>query len=325
MALPQRVQKQLDQADALLKQINAPEPAPAPSAAPDSTPAPVAADAAPPAPAPVEPAPAPAPTPPVPSALEQEFNELQQRYRSLQGIHRSKDEQIAHLQAEMLQLQERMKAPETRPEPAIDPNDAETFGADLVNMVKRVAETMFGAAAKAFDDRIRAVESRLEGTHNVVARTAEEVFYDRLGAQVPDYKAVNVDQGFLSWLAQTDPVYGVPRQEALNNAAAALDVDRVANVFKAYKATLAPAPAPAPRAQASLEKQIAPSGAASAPPPAAAGGKPLHTVAEVQAFYRAVQSGQFRGRDEEAARMEAMFNAALAEGRIVDRLPRAPI
>lgn len=309
MALPQKIQQQLDQAESLLQRSNAPAEVPTPE--PVETPA-----EAPAAQTPVEVAPV---KPPV-------VDEFRQKYLSLQGVHRSFEDKIRTLERERAQLAADLEAARHTPEkptPAADPQDAETFGSDLVEMVQRVAETMFGSAAKALDARMSAIEQRLEGTAQVVAKTAEQTFYERLEVAVPDYAAINTDEGFLAWLGEEDGISGAPRQNALTVAGQALDAARVAKVFLAYKATLsAPAGAPPakPSASAQLAKQVSPSSAASPAPRNPA--KNTFTVAEVQSFYRDVQSGKYRGRDAEAAQLEANINLALAEGRIVERATR---
>ncbi len=328
MPLPRKVKQQLDAADALLKQANAPVETPAPVEAQAPEPEPAAKPEAQPSTPEAQPAKVSAPVEapaPVESAPNKD-KDLEQKYRTLQGIHRYLDDRVKQLEQRNAQLASQLEAAakpaqETKPETPVDPKDSEVFGEDLVEMVSRVAERMFGAAAKKFESRLTAIEQQLQGTANTVNRTAEEVFYDRLGTLVPDYKELNVDEGFLSWLAEEDPVYGVPRQEALTGAANAMDVNRVAKVFMAYKGTLAPSvPSPKPT-PSPLDKQIAPSSVA--PAPVQAAGKPTYTVSEVQAFYKDMQLGKYRGREAEADKVEALINAALAEGRIVDRPMRA--
>lgn len=318
--LPKRIQAQLDQADALLTAANQAQAAPV-SAAPIE-----------PAPVPVEPvveppvAQAPAPTPAPAGDPEEKW---EARYKTLQGMHnRNMEDMKARLRAieqQNEQLAAQLTAQKTEPVPSAspDPKYADVFGQDLVEMVERVAESRFGAAAKQMDERLAAIEQKLTGTTKAVAQTAEDVFLARLKEAVPDYVEINGNQDFLDWLAESDEVYGVPRQSALTNAAEALDVDRVAKVFKAFKAlstpaTIAPAAAPvAPvRTVASeLERQIAPSTVASAPVPTS---QPItFRVGDVQAFYNDVRLGKYRGREQEAAAIEARINTALAEGRIL--------
>ena len=234
-------------------------------------------------------------------------------------MHKSYLKKIEQLEYHVADLA-KPRAEPPKPEATHDPKDTEVFGADLVDMVKRVAETMFGSVATQFDSRIAAMEQRLDGTSNVVARTADEMFVDRLTTMVPDYESINTSDGFLAWLGEVDEVYGVARQDALTAAGAARDVSRVAKVFLAYKRTLQPAavvePIPAPKPKVSeLERQVAPRATASGAP-APQNAAQMFSAAQVQGFYRDMQRGEYRGREAEAQQIEAMFNQALAEGRI---------
>lgn len=324
--LPKRIQDQLAQADALLTAANQAQAVQAPTPAAEPAPeiaTPVVAE-------PVAQAPAPTPAPAVNADPEEKW---EARYKTLQGMHnkniedmkgrlRAIEQQNQQLAA---QLEAANKAQQASPKP--DPKDAEVFGQDLVDMVQRVAENMLGAAAKQIDDRLNAIEQKLTGTTKAVEQTAEEIFLARLKEAVPNYVAINSDPNFLSWLAEIDEVYGVPRQSALTAAANALDADRVAKVFKAFIATqpantpaaqavAAPAAPAAPSTVASeLERQIAPSTVAPSPSPTSQ--VTTFRVADVQAFYNDVRLGKYRGREQEAAAIEARINTALAEGRIV--------
>lgn len=318
--LPTQVQAQLDHAESILTQINAP--AAAAPEPPVQPPAEAVLGSETP-PAPTETAAPAAPTPPKGPAQDT----WEHKYKTLQGIH---NRHVSDLKARSEALEQQVAnltsqlnaKPTEKPQVPLDPKDAEVFGADMVDMVQRVAEAMFGQAAKSFDDRIAAIESRLEGTSREISRTAEEVFYDRLGTMVPDYEALNEDPGFLTWLGEVDPVYGAPRQAALTAAAGAMDVARVARIFLTYKNLSAPVTvAPTPTASQQLERQVAPPTVNAAPPRQQAG-KPLITESEVQAFYNDMRQGKYRGREDEAVRAEAIINAAMAEGRIVQRRPQ---
>lgn len=319
--LPKRIQAQLEQADAMLSAANTAQAEPVNVAPVEPTPAPVE---------PVEPpvAQAPAPTPAPQGDPEEKW---EARYKTLQGMHnRNMEDMKTRLRAieqQNEQLAAQLSAQKTAPVPSAspDPKYADVFGQDLVEMVQRVAENMFGAAAKQIDDRLAAVEQKLTGTTKAVAQTAEDVFLARLKEAVPDYVEINGNQDFLDWLAEIDEVYGVPRQSALTSAAEALDVVRVANVFKAFKGLSAKAPAPTPvpptptppvrNTASELERQIAPSTVASAPVPT--NQQQAFRVADVQTFYNDVRLGKYRGREQDAAAIEARINTALAEGRIL--------
>lgn len=313
--LPRHIQQQVEAAEALIAQATAPvapeapsAPAPAELEAPQQEPPTQAA-----APAPAAPAPAPQDT-------------WEQRYRSLQGVFNKEvpalQQQTKDLSAQLQQAQQALEKLSAQPaqeaKPVVDPKDADAFGADLVEMVQRVTQGVLGSLAarmdqtvKAFDARLVAVERSLDSTSKSVAHTAEEVFFDRLRAAVPDWEAVNASAAFLDWLGEVDPVYGQPRQAGLDAAQAALNPDRAIAVFNAFKATTAPKPAAKPDA---LSKQVTPRSSSAAAP--ASTEKPTLTQLEITNFYADVARGRYRGRDAEALQIEQTINLAIAEGRV---------
>jgi hypothetical protein len=244
----------------------------------------------------------------------------QQRYRSLQGViasqAREHKEQLAQMDQRIQQLLAAQPKPET-PRPPVNPQDAETFGEDLVEMVRRTAEGMAGSTVKELNGRIAVLEQQLAGASAVASKTADEVFYERLTQLVPDWQAVNKDDGFLGWLAEIDPMYGQPRQAALTAAGNARDVDRVAYVFNAYRGTVPETPKPASRQEPQVSPHTSGNGGVQVLQQAAAGQQVI-TIQQVEAFYKDVQRGLYRGREAEMAQQEAVINAALAENRIVD-------
>jgi len=303
-----RIQQQEAAADQYLAQMNAPQeqqPAAEIVEAPveAETPAAVEQPAAP-APAPVQPAPAPA-------------VDWEHKYKTLQGIHNSHTadlkDRLRRLEAE---LQARAQPEPKKPEvPEIDTKkDAEVFGEDLVQMVVRIVDSKFGRLVNDFDERLKVIEARHAATTETVQKTAKEVFLDRVKQAVPDLDAVNTNPAFLEWLADTDLVSGYVRQDILDHAAGSLDVGRVVGIFNAFKATQAPAQATvAPPAKQQLERQVAPRSTA----PAATPDTPrIYTVADVEQFYADVRRGLYRGKDAQAAAIEAELNQALSEGRV---------
>lgn len=313
--LPTRIQQQVDAADALIAQANAPAPEAPPVAEP------VAQEPAQPEPTTpvVAPEPVAAPAPPTQDTWEQ-------RYKTLQGLFNKEvpglQQQTKHLQTELQQAKAALEKlttqqPSPEPKPNVDPKDVDAFGTDLVEMVQRVTTSVLGSMAArvdqtvtAFDARLAAVEQALDSTNKVVARSAEETFFDRLTAAVPDWESVNGSAQFLAWLGEPDPVHGLPRQTALDAAQNALNPDRAVAVFNAFKATLTK---PAAKVDP-LGKQVTPrSSASSAPTPTE---KPVLTQEQITAFYNDVARGRYRGREAEVTETERTINQALAEGRV---------
>lgn len=317
MALPPQIQAQVEQAEAALKAMNNPAPATpetdlqALAVQPEQQVEPQPQAATP-------PAQEPQPTPQV-DPWEHKYKTLQGRYNhDVPNLQNKVKELEYQLSEAVRKMQEVVAKPEPKAEskPAADPQDVEAFGQDLVEMVQRVAERMFGNAARnlqeqavRFEQRLAQLEDALKGTTQTVAVTAEQAFFDRLTKLVPNWEEVNANEAFLAWLGEVDPVYGQPRQAALDAAQRSMNAERAANVFKAFMATIPQQPKSSP-----VEKQVSPKAAAStAPTPTE---KPTLSQKQVSDFYNDVARGKYRGREQEMQRIEAMINAAMAEGRI---------
>lgn len=317
MALPKQVQAALDAADATLAATNGEPPS-------DATLVDLAQDGQPQHEV-VEQAPPQAETPVEPPKPQKDVWE--ERYKSLQGLF---NQQVPELQSKVKTLQSNLDEAITRlnraseqqertPEqtPQADPKDVENFGADLVDMVSRVAGQAIGKAAQMLDSKVAQFEKQIaqlqatvQGTTQQVAMTTEQAFFDRVTKLVPEWEQVNVDPAFLAWLSETDPVYGINRQAALQKAQDSLNADHAAAVFKAF---LGPQK-PAVKAPDPLDKQVSPKGAATvAPTPVEA---QVLTQAQITKFYDDVRRGMYRGNDAEVARVEQIINTALSEGRV---------
>lgn len=322
MALPSQIQAQLDEANRLLEEANNP-PATPPAAPPEPK-----LEVQPPA---TEPAATPEPpTPAAPAVTPKPDDEKtwEERYKALKGMY---NKQVPELQGKVNELSEQLDraikrldeaakpTPQEPPAPTADPQDVEAFGEDLVNMVKRTAERMFGGAAKQLqdmvgriDDRLTKVENGLQGTTQTATAAAEMAFFERLTKLVPEWEAVNEDDRFKAWCLESDPVYGVPRQHGLASAQRALDADRAAAVFRAF---MGPTPSTPKPTAPPVDTQVSPRAVGSAPPPAPQA-KPVLSSKQVEQFYLDVAQGRYRGREADQQRLEQVINEALAEGRI---------
>lgn len=319
MKLPQAVQDQIDHADALMAQMNA-----APAGQADT---------------PQEPEP-PAPQPPVeehdPQAQAPQpaaqvppvDSDWERKYRVLQGKYNAEvprlTEQIQSLSAAMTEMQEQMRdaqkqRTEVEAKSLVTDADREAFGADLVNLAERIAKQQM-LPLQAELQRVQQVneqlQSQLQRNTEEVQVTSQQGFLAGLSRLVPEWETMNEDPAFLGWLQEQDPVFGVQRQDALDRAAARLDVKSAAAVFNAYKAVAEPAqvkPAKSPKDE--LQSQVAPSRSrAGVAPEVDAGATKIWTNNEIAAFYSNARQGHYT--PEQAARIQADIDRAASEGRV---------
>ena len=318
MALPRVIQEQVEQADAFVAQMNgqttpnaetAPEPDPNPDVNPEPQPQPISQEE--------EPKPAPVPE-----------ETWERKYLTLKGMY---DAEVPRLHSQMRELNQQVqtliaeaavaKAQQPKQDavtakPLITEQDKEAFGSDLLDLIDRATEQKL-AGNRDLEAQLRAEINELKGKLGNV--TERQVVSDKdryeaaLSAQVPDWEAMNVDQGFLTWLAEVDPVYGMPRQYALTNAYESLDANRTATIFKQYKATLAPAQRP--QANRELQRQVAPTRSHTSPAPrTSTADKRVYTTSDIDSFYAEWRRGMID--EAEAVQIERDIHAAINEGRI---------
>jgi len=318
MALPRVIQDQIDQADALVAQMNG---QPAPNADTDPQPDPNPEVNPEPQPQPISQEDEPKPNPDVSEETWQsKFFALKGKYDAevprLHSQMRELNQQVQTLITEAAVAKAQQKQDPVPAKTLITEQDKEAFGSDLLDLIDRATEQKL-AGSRDLEAQLRAEINELKGKLGNV--TERQVVSDKdryeaaLSAQVPDWEAMNVDQGFLAWLAEVDPVYGMPRQYALTNAYESLDANRTATIFKQYKATLAPAQRP--QVNRELQRQVAPTRSHTSPAPTTStADKRVYTTSDIDSFYAEWRRGMID--EAEAVQIERDIHAATVEGRI---------
>lgn len=244
------------------------------------------------------------------------------RANALYGMNQQQAEELRQLRAHIQELSgEMVRLKQEREKPVEQhskDNDAETFGEDLVDAIDRRAEQkaklLVERQMTALSDYVKQLEAKLGVVGDQVAVSAQDRFYTALSSMVPDYEAVNTDAAFLSWLGEVDPIYGVARQSALDAAANALDAGRVASIFNAFKAASGRQQIAQQKQQVrkELERQTAPVSAKGQ----AQAGNPgrIYTQAEYVAALDPRNVSRMGKQDAEALAADA--EAAFYEGRV---------
>lgn len=282
---------------------------------------------------PAEPA-TPEPVAPAAPAVDPELEALKQRFASLEGKYRA---EVPRLQAANKDLQTRLDAahaaleavrtptPPAAPQaPLVTEKDTETFGADLIDLISRKAEELWApreAAFKAENEMLRRKISEFESSVTTVVKSQEvsahEIYISKLTAAVPDWEAINVDPGFLAWLGEADPMSGLTRQQYIDNAYRAGDVERTAVIFNAWKTKVAAAQPPptTPASKTEIQRQVEPGKSKSSPvTPVADPNTRIWTTDELEKFYAEVRAGKVPSAEQ--AKVEAEIDLAVATGRI---------
>lgn len=256
-----------------------------------------------------------------PSAQPDEIDQIkkqaelwEQRYRSLNGMIESRDRQIENLhqllaRLEMAQQQQPQQPPAPeKPAPAITKDDVDSFGEDLIDLARRVAQSEYSEHEKKLQSRIRELESQVSGVTEQAASSAQDQFLAKLKSRVAQLEQINTDPKFIAWL-QESPT----RQQMFNTSVQRLDVSGAAWFFETW-AEQHTKPAPPPTTDPRLERQVAPGKSRSAPSPAQTedGQKRSWTRSAIVEFYKNIGRYPQKERD----RIERDIASAQKDGRV---------
>ena len=262
----------------------------------------------------------------------------EQRYRTLQGMYNADTARLRtenqQLSARLTQLEQLLSSLSAQPAASaqqteqaqrlVTDKDIEEYG-DSIEVMRRVSREEAAAAQRRIAELEQLVRNmqtsvlpRVEQVAQRQAVTAEQAFWSDLTTAVPNWRDVNADPGFHSWLLEVDPLTGLSRQTYLDDAQRNLDSARVASFFRMWQGNSGQSVAQSPRnaAASQLEKQVAPGRGRSSGAPSPEQPK-TYTNADIAKFFDDVRKGAFKGKEAERDRIERDIFAAQRENRIV--------
>jgi hypothetical protein len=299
----------------------------------------------------------PPPQPQEDPAAEQRFKVLQGKYNAeVPRLHEEKknlakqnealQNQLAATQALLANLAQPPVIHTHAPEQSlVTPKEVQEYGADLIDVVRRVAQEVVQPKIRTLEEQFRPVAQTVQQLAPQVQQTAEsqqktaadlahEQMCNALDSAVVDangnsiWERINESPEFQAWLAQTDPYAGAQRGAMLAQAYRNQDLPRVAAFFTGFmkeNAAVAPTGQQQTRTPAganqpgtpnvSLASLAAPGTGVGGPVNAGAPNEPgqsrVYTQSEISAFYKDVQKGAYRGRDADRIAIEKdIFNAS---------------
>jgi len=319
MALPKAVQQQLDEADRLAAELSGDKPD-NPKTDPDNQnqdpfnqePQPKETVLS------TEPEKQPVPE----EKWELKYHVLQSKYDAevprLHSQVRELNTQVQTLIAEVERAKVTASTAPASTEPLITEQDREAFGPDLIDLIERATASKVStlqARENELLNEVKQLKSQLGDVSERQTVSDKDRFVNGLTKQVPDWETLNTDQGFLGWLQEVDPIYGLPRHAALTTAYEAGDVNRVAIVFNTYKSLVeAPKQTQQNKANQELRRQVAPPRSRSSTPQTDAANQRIYTQDEIAQFYDEWRRGLIDNND--AVVFEKDIHAAITQGRI---------
>lgn len=198
--------------------------------------------------------------------------------------------------------------------------ERQDYGEDLLGVVGKRSREEFGPVVTQLQNEILSLKQQLQGVGRSVAVSEQQQMFAFLDKKRPDWRDLNHNPQFISWLGLHDPLSGAKRHDMLKEAFEANNSPRVLAFFDSYQAPAvgsgqsqqaAPPPAKTP-----LQNLAAPGRANTAAQQAPVADKPVYTQDQIQRFYADVTAGRYRGREDEKDAVERDIFLAQKEGRI---------
>lgn len=245
--------------------------------------------------------------------LKQELETERQRYRSLQGMIRKRDEQINQLHELLSGMQQ---AKETTPQgeqaqaqALLTNEDSQNFGEDMVDMARRAARQEMQAVQQQLDE----IRQQIKGVSQTTEQFTEQSFEQQLDSLTESkWRHLDSDPLFIEWLGASRY-----RQAIFQQAVNQRDAPTVADTFNEYvrEQTRQTEEQDAPKRERreQLRKQVAPGKSRSTSTSNQGEGEQKKwTRSEIASVY--ANSKQYS--KEEFDRLDREIAAAQKEGRV---------
>lgn len=261
-----------------------------------------------------------------------------QRWRSLQGSYNATVRQKSELEQRVQQMEQLLASlsaqqsatstpaqqTQTQPQRLVTDDEVNEYGESIDVMRKVSREELIPVAQRLaqIENLLQQMQANVVPQVQAVAQrqqvTAEQQFWSDLTAYVPNWREVNDNDGFQSWLLEIDPLTGVARQTYLEDAQRSLDAYRVSAFFQTWLESTGQASVAqsTPAVSNELEKQVSP-GRSRGTSASAAKQPKTYTPDDIKKFFNDVRAGKYKGREQERDRLERDIFAAQRENRIV--------
>jgi hypothetical protein len=265
------------------------------------------------------------------------FLSMQGRFNSAQRTIGSMEQQMTDLGQELVRTQNMLSQAHSAPPAAqqappgqahnnlITDEDRANYGDELIDLARRSAMSVVAPELERLRDENKHLTARVQSTGK------RELFATMDGA-VPNWRAINKDVRFISWLRLPNIYTGQLRSKILKDAVDGAEAPKVIALFRDFLSEAAATGQQAPAAQTEQQptQQVAPREPALNLETLAAPGrarpasgesqvpvdKPIYSRADIARFYEDSRKGLYAGREAVYRATEADLQAAQREGRI---------
>ena len=170
------------------------------------------------------------------------------RYEAMKGRYDAEvprfRQQVADLSRQKIDLERRIseiEAASAKPEQTqrvrlLSDQEVGEYGEEFLNVVGRRAKEEVTPEVESLKQEVANLKLRLASVSAPVEQITRDTMFSTLDSRVPNWRDVNTDANFISWLSLPDPFSGVIRQSMLNEAFERNDAPRVAAFFSGFLA-----------------------------------------------------------------------------------------
>lgn len=176
--------------------------------------------------------------------LQSSVSKLTQEVEGLKAVIENQKQVIdAHSQANAnLRKGSEQSAPTPPSQDLLNADEYQDYGEEIVKLVNaynsqaelinRLVSERNEKAPKGDDQ----TDARIKRIEESVQRTEQDRYFEYLDANLKDWKNINTDPKFATWLNVPDSMSGIPRLKLIQRAAETLDGPRVIAIMKRFKA-----------------------------------------------------------------------------------------
>jgi len=213
---------------------------------------------------------------------------------------------------EMLKTQVTQVPPTDIFDGVVTEEDKDTIGSEAVDIMKKISERANEAQVNPLRNEIVKLQKEREearvNSAQVDAKREYDSFLDKLNKQVPDYKAINTNPEFLTYMGNVDEASGYTKATLFQRAEASRDVKRVAGYMKEFVESQKPVD--------KLEEMVGPTGSSSTSVTSQGTKEEIIPVSYIENFKNSMIRGQYKTNHIEAEKIQLKIDKALQEGRV---------
>ena len=259
---------------------------------------------------------------------EEVSDSFKQKYSTLKGKY---DAEVPRLHQQVRELSEQMNAIRKEAETAqkvesekpkervsyVTDADRDEYGDDLIDFQRRVAKEHAQEFEGRFEQQAKVIEELQKKISTTDSQVGEQGFTQRLNALVPGFDQLDNDERWVSWLNEYDPMSRGPRRDQAQAAFDAGDAEAIAHYVSLFNGSVNPVEDSKSDRQKELEKQVSPNRSASTASTKSAGqSDKIYSAASSEKAWTKIRALNTKGSYEEAEKLEAELTVAYMEGRV---------